>query len=105
MRLRQDLQDALRRHTRKGGKTSRRRQVDRIYQFLGFCSVKGIRAPEQIGKRHVHEWFEESDFSASTLRDKFYAVSLLWEIMGRGQSPNPQNTLAKTNPPRPDPRS
>lgn len=89
MKLGEDLREALRQHARKGGKTSRRRQVDRIQQFLKFCATKGVRAPDQIGKRHIHEWYEESHLSESTLRDRFYAVSLLWEWMGRGQPPRP----------------
>lgn len=100
MRLGDDLRAALRQHARKGGKTSRRRQVDRLHQFFRFCSGKGVRAPEQIGKRHVYEWYEESNLSTSTLRDRFYAVSLLWEWMGRGQPPKPRNPVinnAKTD--------
>lgn len=93
MKLGDDLRAALRQHARKGGKTSRRRQVDRIHQFLQFCATKGVRAPEQIGKRHVHEWYEECNLSASTLRDRFYAISLLWEWMGRGQPPRPPSRV------------
>jgi hypothetical protein len=93
MKLGDNLRAALRQHACKGGKTSRRRQVDRIQQFLKFCATNGVRAPEQIGKRHVHEWFEESHLSESTLRDRFYAVSLLWEWMGRGQPPKPRNPV------------
>jgi len=93
MKLGDDLRAVLRQHARKGGKTSRRRQIDRIHQFLRFCATKGVRSPEQIGKRHVHQWYEESNLSTTTLRDRFYAVSLLWEWMGRGQPPKPPSLV------------
>lgn len=86
---RNEIDYALKRYARKGGKVSRRRQAARVEQFLAFCSSHGVREPNQIGKRHVYLWFEEGAFAATTIRDKFYAVALLWELLGRGEPPRP----------------
>jgi len=88
MKLCDDLQFALRSHAKRGGKTSRRRQIQRIEQFLQFCAAQGVRAPEQIGKRHVYAWYETGGAPA-TLRDRYYAVQLLWTLIGRGKPPAP----------------
>ena len=84
-----NLQFELKSHARKGGKTSRRRQVARVQQFIKFCHGLGVRDPGQIGKKHVWLWYQEGDLSPSTLRDRFYAVCLLWEKLGRGEPPRP----------------
>jgi hypothetical protein len=84
-----ELEHRLHLHCRKGGKSSRRRQVARVRQFLDFCcSQGGVKAPDQIGRRHVHEWFESLPVSASsTMRDRYYAVRLLWSLLGRASDP------------------
>lgn len=84
-----DLEFQLTMHARRGGKISRRRQVARVRQFLAFCRGLGVRHPDQIGKRHIYEWFEECKLSQTTLRDRYYAVCLLWELLGRGSPPSP----------------
>lgn len=87
-----ELEYQLITYARKGGKTSRRRQVARIRQFLSYCKNLGVRGPDQIGKSHVWKWYEEGNLSAVTLRDRFYSVSLLWTILGRGEPPRPHST-------------
>ena len=84
-----DLEYQLKTHARKGGKTSRRRQVARIRQFIKFCRGLGIREPGQIGKKQVWLWYAEGNLSATTLRDRFYAVCFFWELLGRGEPPRP----------------
>jgi len=79
-----DLAFQLRRRARQGGKTSRRRQVLRVWQFLRWAEQRGVNAPQQIGKRHVHQWLAE-EVSADTRRDRYYAVRLLWQMLGRGE--------------------
>jgi hypothetical protein len=88
-----ELEHRLRLHCRKGGKTSRRRQADRLRQFLDFCRSTGVKAPDQVGRRHVYEWYESLPSAApATLRDRYYAVRLLWEILGRaGDPPKPRS--------------
>jgi hypothetical protein len=84
-----NIEYELNAYARKGGKTSRRRQVARVRQFIKFCRDLGIREPGQIGKKHVWAWYDEQNLSPSTLRDRFYAVSLLWDLLGRGTPPKP----------------
>jgi hypothetical protein len=87
-----EMEHRLRLHCRKGGKTSRRRQADRVRQFLDFCRARGVSGPDQVGRRHVYEWYESlPGASESTLRDRYYAVRLFWEILGRaGDPPRPR---------------
>jgi hypothetical protein len=88
-----ELEHRLRFHCRKGGKTSRRRQAGRVRQFLVFCRAQGVQAPDQVGKRHVYQWYETLPSAApTTLRDRYYAVRLIWEILGRaGDPPRPRS--------------
>ena len=87
-----DLEYKLKSHARKGGKTSRRRQVARVRQFIKFCRDIGIREPDQIGKKHVWLWYQKDDPAPTTLRDRFYAACLLWGFLGRGIPPRPKIT-------------
>jgi len=84
MLIPQELDHELRLHARQGGKTSRRRQVDRVRQLIRWCGSQGVRRPDQIGKRHVHQWLAEAP-SDATRRDRYYAVRLLWQLLGRGE--------------------
>jgi len=88
-----EMEHRLRLHAAKGGKTSRRRQADRVRQFFEFSKARGVRAPDQIGRRHVWEWYEEMPSAAeSTLRDRYYAVRLFWSLLGRsGDPPRPRS--------------
>lgn len=83
-----DLEVNISNHCRKGGKTSRRRQVARLRQFIKFCKGRGVKGPDQIGNRHVYEWYESGALSETTLRDRFYAVCKLWEWLERGVPPH-----------------
>lgn len=84
-----ELEYQLKTHAKKGGKTSRRRQVARVRQFLEFCQGLGVRGPDQIGRRHIWRWYEDGELSETTLRDRFYAVCLLWKLLERGEPPRP----------------
>jgi len=89
-----ELEHRLRLYCTKGGKTSRRRQADRVRQFVDFCRSQGVKAPDQVGKRHVYEWYESLPSAApTTLRDRYYAVRLFWALLGRsGDPPKPRST-------------
>jgi hypothetical protein len=64
-----------------------------VRQFLDFCRSQGVQAPDQIGRRHVHEWYESLPGAPSTQRDRYYAVRLFWEILGRdGDPPRPRGS-------------
>ena len=88
-----ELEFELIMHTRKGGKKSRLRQCERIRQFLIFCKVEGkVKGPDQIGRKHVWEWYEytqnsKTKLADSTLRDRYYAVCYLWQLLGRNVPP------------------
>jgi len=83
-----ELEHRLHLHCRKGGKTSRRRQADRVRQFMEFVRAQGVKAPDQVGKRHVHEWYESLPSAApATLRDRYYAVRLFWSLLCRSSDP------------------
>lgn len=85
-----ELEHRLRLHERKGGKTSRRRQTDRVRQLIAHARAGGARDPSQISRRHVWEWYEQVS-AVSTLRDRFYATRLLWRLLGRGDgAPRPR---------------
>ena len=88
-----ELEHRLRLHEAKGGKTSRRRQADRVRQLIAFSRARGARDPSQISRRHVWEWYEQVK-AATTLRDRFYAARLLWHLLGRGDGvPRPRLPL------------
>lgn len=88
-----ELEHRLRLHERKGGKVSRSRQADRVRQLIAFARAHGARDPSQISRRHVYEWYEQVTAS-STLRDRFYAARLLWQLLGRGDGvPRPRLPL------------
>ncbi len=91
----EELEYRLKSHARKGGKTSRRRQVERVRQLLIFCRNRGVRGPDQIGKIHIFKWYEEVELAESTLRDRYYAASLLWEFLDRGVPPKPHSMKNK----------
>lgn len=81
-----ELRQKIDLYRRKGGKTSRRNTVARIERFLREAG----RPPEQIGKRHVHEFYENQKFAPSTERDYHYALCQLWQMLGRpGEPPRP----------------
>lgn len=86
--IRRDLDHRLTLYAAKGGKTSRRRTVRRVRRFIAFCQ----RPAEQIGRRQVYAFFEQHRFSPTTQRDYYYAIALLWRLLGRsGEPPRPRD--------------
>lgn len=81
-------------YLRHGGKTSRRATVRRLIAVIKDIQRHdpGARRPEQIGRAHIHRYYERHDHLAvSTLRDHYYAVRLLWEWQDRpGKPPKPK---------------
>lgn len=78
-----EIQHQLRLHATRGGKTSRRRQVKRAEQFISWCGCD----PRQIGRGHVHRYFRAQGLAPSTARDHWYAIRLLWQVLGRPSDP------------------
>ena len=83
-----DIRHALHQHAAKGGKTARRRRIKRIEEFVEWCGC----SPYQVGRGHVHRYFQAKNFAPSTSRDHWYAIRLLWQTMGRsGEPPKPSD--------------
>ncbi|WP_299314755.1 hypothetical protein [uncultured Halomonas sp.] len=86
--LSRELDHQLKLYAAKGGKTSRRSTVRRARRFIAFCQ----RPAEQIGRRQVYEFFEQHQLSPTTQRDYYYAIALLWRLLGRsGEPPRPRD--------------
>jgi hypothetical protein len=84
--MNQELFFRLHQHARKGGKRARSRQLKRIHTFITWCG----RAPHQIGRRQVHEFYRARAFAPTTARDYDSAIRLLWRCLDRvGEPPRP----------------
>jgi len=79
-----ELLHKLNLHARKGGKTSRRRQVARVKQMLDDIG----KSPQQISRRDVYAWIERVE-AETTRRDRYYAAALLWELIYQKALPRP----------------
>lgn len=77
------LDHRLNLYAAKGSKASRRATVRRVRRFIDFCQ----RPAEQIGRRQVHEFYEQEAFSPSTQRNYYYAICLLWRLLRRTRKP------------------
>jgi hypothetical protein len=87
--MNQELFFKLHQHARKGGKIARTRQLKKIQAFIKWCG----RAPHQIGRRQVHEFYRAHDFAPTTARDYHYAIRLLWQVLERpGEPPRPPSS-------------
>ncbi|MFO7760531.1 MAG: phage integrase N-terminal SAM-like domain-containing protein [Thermodesulfobacteriota bacterium] len=73
----------------KGGKKGRKRNVSRINTFLKFCRTeRQKKTPYEIGKRDIHEFFEQKNLSPRTAQDYYYAIKILWQqLLGRPSDP------------------
>lgn len=76
-------------YVRHGGKQHRRRTVKLLINILNeIVRKEQIKAPEQVGKAHVHRHYaRNSHLAKTTLRDHYYAIKLLWGLLGRTQNP------------------
>ncbi|GEK53147.1 hypothetical protein [Vreelandella venusta] len=84
-----ELRQKIDLYRRKGGKTSRRNTAARIERFIEAVG----HPPEQIGKRHVYEFYEKQQFAPSTERDYHYAICQLWTMLGRAGEPPPPPSM------------
>ena len=83
--MNRELHHQLNLHARKGGKTSRRRQIARVRQMLGDIG----KPPEQVSRRDAYAWIELVE-AESTRRDRYYAAVLLWELVYQKTLPKPR---------------
>lgn len=88
-------------YLRHGGKTSRRATVKRLLSILDDLSRNehGVELPPQVGRAHLHRyWARHNDLAATTLRDHWYAMGLLWQLLGRsGEPPRPPLAAAEVD--------
>lgn len=78
-----NIHHALRQYAAKGNKAARRRQLKRVERFVAWCGCD----PRQTGRGHVHRYFSAKGFAPTTARDHWYAIRLLWRVMGRSGNP------------------
>lgn len=88
-----EIRHKLNLYKAKGGKQSRRRTVKRVEEFVSWCKC----SPHQIGKKHVHAFFEKMNFAPLTERDYWYAIKLLWEILERQGKPPKKDIKVESN--------
>lgn len=77
------LQRKINNYKRSGGKKARYAAAQRIERFVRWCGCPG----EEIGRKHVHLFFTEKNFSPSAERDHFYAICKLWKMLDRSKEP------------------
>ncbi len=82
-------------YVRKGGKIHRRNVVKLMITIANDIkeNERGVRLPTQIGKAHIHRYYERHQhLSKRTLQDHYYAIRHLWELLERPKSPpRPKN--------------
>lgn len=73
----------LHQHARKGGKTHRRRQVQRVWRFLRWVGVSA----HHVSRRQVYDFYRYQCQSQTTKRDYYYSMRLMWKALGREDDP------------------
>lgn len=72
----------------KGGKRNRNQQRKRMLAFAKFAQSKGIKAPGQLGRKQVIQyWRVNSDLSDATLYSHWLAMCELWRLLGKPENP------------------
>jgi hypothetical protein len=77
-------------YVRKGGKTNRKQQRNRMLEFAAFCESEGARYIAQIGARHVVRYWRSEpvrSLSDRTRTAHYYALVKLWELAGKASRP------------------
>lgn len=77
-------------YVRKGGKINRRKMVNLMVNIANDIKQNehGVTLPNQIGKAHIHRYYErKSHLSKTTLKDHYCAISHLWELLERQKKP------------------
>lgn len=82
------VQALVRGYVRKGGKDNRRQQASRMLAFARFCETEGVSEMGQVGARHViRYWRQTRHLSKGTLYNHHRALCLLWELIGKPDTP------------------
>jgi|AntDeeMinimDraft_4_1070355.scaffolds.fasta_scaffold02075_6 hypothetical protein len=83
MTSQQEFAFQLHQHARKGGKTHRRRQIQRVWRFLRWAGVPA----QNVSRRQINEFYRTQCPNSTTARDYYYAMRLMWRALGRNGDP------------------
>jgi hypothetical protein len=74
---------------RRGGKANRRLQKQRIALFISYCAEKwGLKSLGQLGRKHVENFFVSRwDLAPKTKNHYWYAIRVLWVLLGKSELP------------------
>jgi hypothetical protein len=80
---------------RRGGKANRKLQKQRLAVFVSYCSEKwGLKSLGQLGRKHVENFFiSRWDLSTKTKSHYYYAIRVLWVLLGKVELPPKPNIL------------
>ena len=81
----QEIKNLTRDYVRKGGKTNRRQQYNRMLEFGLFCR-DNLQTPNlaAVGKRHVVRYYKSIDnLSESTRINHYYALKTLFSLANK----------------------
>ena len=79
---------------RRGGKGNRRLQKQRLSVFVSYCAASwGLKSLGQLGRKHVENFFiSRWDLSPKTKQHYWYALRVLWLLLGKVDlPPKPQS--------------
>lgn len=90
-RLTDQVQALARSYVRKGGKTNRKQQAQRMIAFARHCESLGAVEMGQVGSNHVLSYYRATAMlSAATRYNHYRALVLLWGLAGKvGLPPEP----------------
>ena len=98
MTIRTDVIKVARDFVRRGGKSHRRKQYNRMLEFAVFCESRspGVSLA-QVGGRHVIAYYKTLyHLSQSTREAHYYAIAALFRLAGKSPPPRPF-TVKPTN--------
>ena len=87
----QEIKNLTRDYVRKGGKTNRRQQYNRMLEFGLFCR-DNLQTPNlaAVGKRHVVRYYKSIDnLSESTRINHYYALKTLFSLANKPEPVKP----------------
>lgn len=94
MPIRTDVIKVARDFVRRGGKSNRRKQYNRMLEFAAFCESRSPGVPlAQVGGRHVIGYYKTlQHLSQSTREAHYYAIAALFRLAGKPPPPRPFKT-------------
>lgn len=83
------LDKLLNLYARKGGKANRKEQIGRVRHVM---KVSGVLVPEQLGNRHIIEFWKSCRAKETSQRTQYYywlALCVLYDALNRKEPPKP----------------